>query len=313
MVTGASGFVGQWVCRRLRQAGVPVVRALRAPPAGRDDVVIGNLGPDTALESALKGVRTVVHLAAHVHRMRADASDARRFEEVNVAGTLALARQAARAGVERLVFLSSIKIHGECTADGECWTEDSPPAPADDYARSKWQAEQQLQTLAREQGLAVTTLRPPLVYGPGVGANFRALLGLARSGLPLPLASIRNRRSLIYVENLADAVFHMLGETAPGYRAYVISDGEDLSTPGLLARLRAGFGRPPRLLPVPVSALAVAARLAGRAGQWRRLSESLCVDARRIGIETGWRAPVTLSAALQRTCDWYLESRRKRD
>ena len=294
LVTGAGGFVGKGLVPCLERQGHVVVRAVRA---AREDgeVSVGEIGPDTDWGAALDGVEAVVHLAARVHVMQAeDPSSRQAFHRVNTAGTLNLARQAALAGVHRLVFLSSIKVLGE---EGVL-TASSIPRPADAYGQSKWAAEQGLHTVAMETGLEVVILRPPLVYGPGVGANFARLMHWVRSGIPLPLGGVRNRRSLLALGNLVDAVGWVLRHPAAAGRTYLLSDGEDVSTPDLIRGLARALSRPVRLLAVPPSLLRGLGNLLGRRAEIDRLLGSLVVDASAIRSELGWSPPLTLAAGL---------------
>jgi UDP-glucose 4-epimerase len=295
LVTGASGFVGLRLCARLAAAGHEVKAAVRCEsaalaafaPAARI-VRVGDIGPNTDWRVALAGVDMVVHLAARAHVMRDSASDPlAHYRQVNVAGSERLARAAAAAGVSRLIYMSSIKVNGEATVNAP-FRESDAPAPLDAYGRSKWEAEQALSRIAAETGLGVTVLRPPLIYGPGVKGNVARLLRWIERGLPLPFASIVNRRSLIYLENLIDATLAVMRHPAPG-RTYLVSDAHDLSTPQLIRALARGLDRPPRLLPFPPSLLHLAGACTGQLDAVGRLVGSLQIDASRIAAELGWR------------------------
>ncbi|MBU6995829.1 NAD-dependent epimerase/dehydratase family protein [Ferrovum myxofaciens] len=294
LVTGAGGFVGKGLVPYLERQGHTVVRALRMAKED-NEVGIGDIGPDTDWRVALGGVEAVVHLAARVHVMQAeDLSSQQAFHRVNTAGTLNLARQAASAGVRRLVFLSSVKVLGE---EGVL-TAASIPRPADAYGQSKWAAEQGLHTVATNTGLEVVILRPPLIYGPGVGANFARLMHWVRCGVPLPLGGVRNRRSLLALGNLVDAVGWVLRHPAAAGRTYLLSDGEDVSTPDLIRHLAHALGRSARLLTVPPFLLLGLGKLLGRRAEIHRLLGSLVVDASAIRAELGWSPPFTLAAGL---------------
>jgi len=308
LVTGANGFVGLSVCTALLARGHGVRAALRntgrTAVRGAEPCAVGDIGPATDWSRAVAGAEGVVHLAARVHQMRDDAPDplaAHRL--VNRGGTEALARAAAAAGARRLVFLSSVKVMGESRP--EPYADTDLPAPLDAYGRSKWEAEQVLTEVGRAAGLETVVLRPPLVYGPGVGANFLRLIEAVDRGVPLPLGSVRNRRSLVYVENLADAVCAALTHPTAAGRAWLVSDGEDLSTPELIRRLARALGRRPRLLPVPVGWLRTVARLVGRPSAADRLLGSLCVDGDPFRAAVGWRAPFTVDEGLERTAVWF--------
>jgi nucleoside-diphosphate-sugar epimerase len=303
LVTGANGFIGRALCPALAAAGFVVRRAVRGGSTP-EAFAVGDIGPDTDWCAALAGSRAVVHLAARVHVLRDEAADVEAaFHAVNTEGTLNLARQAAAAGVKRFVFVSSIKVNGEGRAMP--YTEIDPAAPQDAYARSKWAAEQGLWEIARETGLEVVVTRPPLVYGPGVGANFERLLGWVARGWPLPFGRVDNRRSLLFVGNLVDAIRVCLSHPAAAESTYLLSDGEDVSTPELLRRLAEALGRPARIPPLPPSWLKLAANLLGRGADLERLLGSLAVDSDAICRDLGWRPPFTLDQGLAATCrDW---------
>lgn len=314
LITGASGFVGLALCNTLRQPGlaahsvVPAVRVAHGLPGEK---VIGEINGRTDWRAAVTGMDAVVHLAARVHVMRDAAADPlAAYRAVNVEGTLHLARQAAAAGVRRFVFVSSIKVNGEERTTA--YTEADTPAPEDAYALSKWEAEQGLRQIAAATGLEVVILRPPLVYGPGVGANFLALLRAVARGMPLPLGAINNQRSLIYVGNLADAIVRCLEHPAAAGKTFLVSDAETVSTTELIRRMAAALGRPARLLPMPPSLLHAAARLAkkfpkGRTAPAlaRRLLDSLAIDSRAIRRDLDWSPPFTLNEGLWQTAQWY--------
>jgi nucleoside-diphosphate-sugar epimerase len=295
--------VGRALLPVLAARGMECVAAVRrgtVPGAGRV-VAVGDIGAGTDWGAALAGCDAVVHLAARVHVMRESAPDpVAAFRAVNTAGTGRLARAAVAAGVKRLVFLSSVKVHGE-DSGARAFGERDEPAPADAYALSKWEAELELARVAAGTGLAVTVLRPPLVYGPGAGGNFARLVSALRRGLPLPFASIRNRRSLVYVENLADAIAACLREPAAAGRTFLVSDGEDLSTPELLRRCARAMGVRARLLPCPPALLRAAGTLTGRRAAVERLTGSLAVDSGAIRAALHWRPPFTVDEALART------------
>lgn len=313
LVTGASGFVGRALVERLLADGVPTLAAVRTAavlPAGARQVHAPDLGPDADWRAALDGVACVVHLAARVHVMRDDAADPlAEFRRVNVQGTLALARQAAEAGVRRLVFASSIKVNGEGSAPGRPFTADDVPAPCDPYGISKHEAEQALWAVAAQTGMELVIVRPVLVYGPGVKANFRSLMGWLARGLPLPLGAIHNRRSLVALDNLVDLLTTCVDHPAAAGQVFLAGDGEDLSTTELLRRLGVALGKPARLLPVPAAWLEGAARLLGRAPVAQRLCGSLQVDIGKARDLLGWTPPVTVDDALRKTARAFLAQR----
>lgn len=311
LVTGAGGFVGRALFPALLAAGHDVAAAVResgaaAAPEGTDPRPVGDIGPDTDWSGALAGIEAVVHLAARVHVMEERAADpAALYRRVNAAGTRRLAEAAAEAGVRRLVFLSTVKVNGEATA-GAPFREGDPPAPRDDYARSKLEAEEALASVAARRGLETVVVRPPLVYGPGVKGNFLSLLGLCRRAPPLPLAAVDNRRSLIYLGNLCDALVRCLTEANAAGETFLVRDGDDLSTPELVRRLAAALGRPSRLFPVPAALLRAAGAVTGKSATVARLLDSLVVDDGKIRRVLGWAPPFTVAAGLGETAAWYL-------
>lgn len=300
LVTGATGFVGSALCGHLKAAGHTVTAAVRHSAGLLGEVVIGEMSPLTNWRFALAGCDAVVHLAARVHVMD-DTSDnpLALYRATNTAATLNLARQAAQAGVKRFVFVSSVKVNGE--GRDAPYRETDPPAPEDDYAISKWEAEQGLLQIARETSLEVVILRPPLVYGPGVKANFRRLLDVVACGWPLPLGAIRNRRSLLYLGNFVDAIRVCLEHPAAAGQTFLLDDGRPVSTPELVRAIARAMGRPARLIPVPVGALAFAGALLGKRAAVARLTGSLQVDSSAIRARLGWTPPYTMEAGLAAT------------
>lgn len=301
LVTGATGFVGRRLCARLKEDGRFAVRAaVRREamfPAGVEPMVVGALGMDAAWARALAGASVVVHLAARAHVMRDTASDPlAEFRRVNVEGTARLARQAAVAGVKRLVFLSSAKVNGETGT----YTEADPPRPEGPYAVSKHEAEEALREVARETGLEAVIVRPPLVYGPGVQANFRALLRAVARGLPLPFGAVRNRRSLVALDNLVDFVITCMLHPAAAGETFLVSDGDDLSTAELVRRIARAFHRSAWLLPVPEPLLYAAAALTGRRAAAQKVLGSLQVDISKARRVLGWSPPCGVEDELRR-------------
>lgn len=312
LVTGVSGFVGRCLAGTLVERGDKVRGVTRCVPRfplpGVDYARIDLINADTTWQGNLAEVEAVVHCAARVHVMDDVATDPLvSFRAVNLNGTLALARQAAEAGAQRFVFLSSIKVNGE--GRQLPYIETDPVAPNDAYAISKWEAETGLWQIAQETGLEVVILRPPLVYGPGVGANFRRLMHTVESGWPLPLGEINNRRSLLYLGNLVDAIRLCLDHPAAVGRTYLLSDGEDVSSPELVRRLATALGRRARLFPVPELWLRFAGRLTARSTVVDRLLGSLAVDSSLIRRELGWIPPYSLDAGLAETARHYVQYR----
>ncbi|MDO8607333.1 MAG: SDR family oxidoreductase [Phaeospirillum sp.] len=309
LITGANGFVGRPLCRRLVELGHGVAGAVRPNarlPEGVEPRKVAGLSPTTDWGAALAGVATVVHLAARVHVMHDRSHDPlAEFRAANVAGTLRLAEQAAAAGVRHLVFMSSIKVNGEETFAAPFGPQAA--APVDPYGISKLEAEQGLAEIAARTGLGVTVLRPPLVYGPGVKGNFRSLIDIVDRGIPLPLACVANQRSLIGIGNLVDAVRASLATPAAAgnVRIFTLCDAETVSTPELIRRLAAALGRPARLLPLPVGLLRLAGRLTGKSAAIQRLTASLRVDLEAIATSIGWVPPETLDDGLRATAHWW--------
>jgi nucleoside-diphosphate-sugar epimerase len=308
LVTGATGFIGRALCRELLRREHQVCVAVRHEaevPEGCHFHIVGDIGPDTDWRHALDGAEVVAHLAARVHVMREHIDDPlAAFRRTNLEGTLHLARAALRAGVRRLVFVSSVKALGGANPNGPL-TDTSPPNPEGPYGISKWEAEVGLREAASGSGMEVVVLRPPLVYGPGVRGNFRALMRLVDRSIPLPLGSIANRRSLLYVGNLVDAIDLCLSHPAAAGRSYLLRDGEDLSTPDLVRHLAAALGRKDLLVPLPGAVLSLAASCIGRKADAERLLGSLTVDDGRLRRELGWQPPFTVDEGLAETAVWW--------
>ena len=251
---------------------------------------------------ALQGVDAVIHLAARVHVMNDIASDPlTEFRKVNVDGTLNLARQAAQARVRRFIFISSIKVNGEATQAGRPFTADDMVNPQDPYAVSKLEAEQGLLKIARETGMEVVIIRPPLVYGAGVKANFLSMMRAVKSGLPLPLGAIDNRRSLVYVENLVSLILKCIEHPAAANQVFLAADGEDLSTTGLLLACAKALGVKARLLPVPQKLIELGAALIGKRNVAQRLCGNLQIDISKARSLLGWEPPFSVADGLKKT------------
>ena len=306
LVTGSNGFVGHHLCEVLECSGMEVVKAVRNPKPGA--VAVGSISGTTDWSVALEGVSAVVHAAARVHMLYdASVDPMTEFQKVNVEGTLSLAEQAAQAGVSRFVFISSIAVHG-LTSGQQPFSPADRPDPHDAYGYSKYEAEKGLAKISEETGLERVIIRPPLVYGPGVGANFFRLMKLADSGLPLPLAGVCNRRSPVFVGNLCDLVSVCLRHPAAANEIFLVSDDRDVSTPGLLKQLAVEMDRPVRLFPVPEFLLRLAGLLTGRSGEIARLCGSLQLDIRHTKETLGWEPPFAMKDGLKVTVKDYLGS-----
>ena len=311
LVTGANGFVGQTVCPVLSEAGYTVRAAVRSSDKlpGRsfegEVVTVGDIGSDTRWEPALEGISAVVHLAGRVHVLRETFQDPlAEFHKINVLGTERLVRMAAEEGVQRLIYVSSIGVNGRTTGSHP-FTEEDVPDPHNPYAFSKWEAEQALGQVTAETGIEVVILRPPLVYGPGVKANFLRLMKLVNRGVPLPLKSIENRRSLLYIGNLASAIMTCIDQPGAAGKVFLVSDGEDVSTPELFSWIGSALGRSVYLLPFPPLLLRMAGRLTGSLSGLEPLLDSLTVDSSKIRRALNWRPPYTMSEGFRDTASWF--------
>jgi UDP-N-acetyl-alpha-D-quinovosamine dehydrogenase len=311
LVTGATGFVGRHLCAMLSAAGYAVRIAVRgasnSPTIEAERIVIGDLGRSTEWDAALADVDVVLHLAARAHVLDETDSAADLYAETNALGTLRLATVAAAAGVRRLIYVSSVKVNGEETK-GRAYTAADEPDPRDAYAISKWRAEQHVREVGERSGMDFVIVRPPLVYGVGVRANFLRLLGWVASGWPLPLGAIHNQRSLVSVWNLCDFLVSLTGSGLGARDTWMVSDGEDLSTPDLVRRIASAMRKRVTLLPVPPPILSAGAALIGWRSQAARLCGSLVVDTSRTRELVGWAPPLTVDEGLARTVEWYLSS-----
>lgn len=312
LITGANGFAGSpLVTELLRQghAAQVAVRSTNSRIENLEVVSVGSIDGATDWVDALRSVEVVIHLAARVHMMKdAAVNPLEAFLAVNLHGTANLARQAAAAGVKRFVYVSSIKVNGEQTSVGKPFTESDHPQPQDPYAISKWQAEQALHTISQETGMEVVIVRPPLVYGPRVKANFLKLFELVDRGIPLPLGSVQNSRSLIYVGNLVDALITCATHSMAAGHIYLVSDGEDVSTPELIRAVADALQCPSRIFPLSIAFMRGAAKLVGKSAAVDRLTQSLVIDGSKIHNELGWQPPYTMRQGLQTTAEWYRQS-----
>lgn len=302
LVTGANGFVGQAVIRRLEQdVRIDVRQALRLITSpSKNLVAVGDIHSATNWTDALVGMDAVVHCAARVHVMNESAEQPLTlFRSVNVEGTKNLAIQAANAGVKRFVFVSSVKVNGEKTTTP--FNHMSTPAPADPYGISKAEAEAELWKIAKKTGIEVVIVRPPLVYGPMVKANFRRLMRIVEKQIPLPFGAVNNRRSMVFIDNLADLIFQCVVHPAAPSQTFLASDGNDLSTPELIQQLASAMGRNPRLLNVPPNWMKALAALLGKSEFADRLLGSLEVDISRTCQILDWQPPFSVEAGMKAT------------
>lgn len=310
LVTGAGGFIGRHLCSTLLGLGYPLHLAVR-PGINFESsdqckcFLVNDVGPQTDWHDALHSVDMVVHLSARAHIMRETAVDSlSEFRRVNVLGTERLAMEAARCGVRRFVFMSSIGVNGNKTVNSP-FSETDNPSPHDNYSLSKYEAEQALLRIGHETGMEVVILRAPLVYGPGVRAKFLSLLRLIDRGLPLPLGSIRNPRSLLYVQNLVDALILCLTHPKAVGKTYLVSDSDDLSMSDLIVKLSKMMDKKVRLLNIPLSLITLASRIIGKSSAIEQLASPLIVDSSLIRRELDWRPAFSTDEGLNATVDWY--------
>lgn len=316
VITGASGFVGQCLLSELLAARHRVTAVMRRRT---DDVdprvhlrIVDDFVGSQSLGPLLQGQEVVVHCAGRVHVMNDSITDPlTEFRKINVEGTLNLARQAAQSGVRRFIFISSIKVNGEGTTIGAPYCADDQSAPADPYGISKVEAEHGLRALATETGMELVIIRPVLVYGPGVKANFLNMMSWLHKGVPLPFGAIQNRRSLVALDNLVDLIVTCIDHPAAANQILLVSDDEDLSTTELLRRMGVALGKPTRLLPVPSRLLEVGAAILGKQALAQRLCGSLQVDISKTRELLSWSPPVSVDEALRKTAQHFLEQHGK--
>jgi nucleoside-diphosphate-sugar epimerase len=311
LVTGATGFIGRALCHALLEKGYVVRIAVRsemktAGVCGQvETCVIPDIGQNTVWDEALKDIDIVVHLAARAHIIKGSAGNSlSEYESVNTDGAVRLAMSASKTGVKRVIYISTVKVNGERTKE-KPFKEDDVPLPEDAYAISKWKAEVALQKISAETGLELVILRFPLVYGPYVKANFLRLLNWVKKDIPIPLAFIQNKRSLVYVRNAADAIISCFNHSKAAGEVFLVSDGQDVSTPELMRLISTAMNKKARLLPFPLVFLKTIARLTGKFPEIERLTSSLCVDSNKIRNLLEWKAPFTVEQGVLETVKWY--------
>jgi len=307
LISGINGFIGRHLCKSLSAAGHTILGTVRRPQypiapelAKARLIELGNIDGQTNWREHLQGVDVVIHLAARVHVMADQAANPLlEYRKTNVEGSVHLAQEAAACGVKRLIYLSSIKVNGEERPTP--YSEKDTPAPQDPYGISKWEAEQALSDVAQESALEVVIIRPPLVYGPGVKANFLRLLKLSQTRLPLPLGSLNKPRSMIFIGNLISAINTTIEAPQAAGNTYLVSDNQDISPTKLLLKMAKAQGKKPRLLPCPPGLLQLMGRLLGRSAEIRRLTQPLTVDCQKIRSQLAWSPPFTLEEGLAQT------------
>lgn len=305
-ITGATGFVGKHLTARLTSIGHPVIPVVRKHAHLADEVIIEQIDGSTDWQPLLsQGVDQVVHLAAHVHMMKRESAESRQaFYQVNLDGTVNFSRQCAAAGVRRFVFISTVKVMGE--GDTRAYQTFQAPQPEGAYAASKWAAEQQLIELCNQCDMELVILRPPLIYGPGVGANFLSLINLVKRGIPLPLGAINNQRSLLYVGNFVSAITAALNHPNAAGQTFFVNDMHDLSTPELIGLIARELHRSPALVAVPPDLIRFAGSLLGQRKRVDRLLGSLTSDASPLNTQLAWEPPYSVAEGIQATVHWYL-------
>jgi len=315
LVTGATGFVGRVLCDVLAQSGYLVRAALHGgrpvPASVAEKVLVGDICASTDWSAALHGVDQVIHLAARAHVLHDAQANSHLYATTNAQGTQRLALAAAQSGVQRFIYLSSVKVNGEETRH-RAYTSFDEPRPQDPYGLSKWLGERSIADAVATAPMEGVIVRSPLVYGPGVRANFLRLLQWVDRRWPLPLGAVQNSRSLVSVWNLCDLLANVLKNPAARGGVWMVSDGEDLSTPELIRRLAREMNRRVHLLPIPVGMLQLCGAMLGRKAEVARLCSSLAVDITQTRDELHWHPPVPVDEGLARTVIWYLTESKSR-
>ncbi|MEZ8028394.1 NAD-dependent dehydratase [Enterovibrio norvegicus] len=312
LITGANGFVGRRVSKTAKHKKWQVKKQIRNVSSTADDIIVSDVDPDTEWGDFLQGIDCIIHCAARVHQM----SDAicgdkalQAYRDVNTFGSLNLACQAAEAGVKRFVFISSIKVNGEQTYPGQTFISEVSISPIDPYGLSKYEAEIGLRKIAEETGMEVVIIRPPLIYGPGVKANFLAMMNLVKRGVPLPFGAIRNSRSLVYIENLVSLVILCCEHPNAANKTFLVSDNDDVSTTRMLNEIAKGMGRKSLLIPIPQKFIEFAAKLLGKSHIADRVCGNLQLDISDTMNTLSWEPPFSFEQGIQRTVSAYLSSK----
>lgn len=308
-ITGANGFIGRALCTKMIENGCKVKGVFRKTseintlPAGIEKVYLDSIDSCNFIEQDFSGVDAVVHLAACAHVMKDFPDSLETFRKINVQGTQRLAQIAAKSGVKRFIFISTVKVNGE--ENSERYAENDIPAPRDAYGKSKLEAEYLLARIARETGMEVVILRPPLVYGPGVRANFENLIKIACCGLPLPFKNIRNLRSFIYLGNLVDAISICITHPSAAGETFMLSDGHDISTPDLIKIIASAMHAKPFLFSLRIDILEILCKIMGRGKDIKKLTATLLVDSSKIRNMLGWHPPFSIEEGIRETIKYY--------
>jgi nucleoside-diphosphate-sugar epimerase len=314
LVTGANGFIGAALTHKLCENGYDVRGIVRFKKRllnrnrRLEIFTIGEINDDTNWNDALKGIDVVIHLASLVHKpIDVSINSLADYRRVNTMGTQKLAEMSAGAGARRLIFMSTVKVSGERTI-GTAFTENHLAQPQGPYAVSKWESEQALHNISDATGLEIVILRSPLVYGQGVKANFLRLLDMVNRNIPLPLSMVSNKRSMIYIGNLLDAIIRCIEHPDAVNKTFLVSDGQDVSTPELIRMIAGAMGKKARLFPCPAPLLKMIGKVAGKSDEIERLTGSLQIDTAKIRRELSWTPPFTMEQGLRMTADWFISN-----
>lgn len=313
-LTGGTGFLGEALLNTLADKKVKCFGRQIPHKVLQDNFYQGTIDARTDFSAFLKNANVVIHCAARVHIMNdSSPNPLEDFREVNTYGTLNLARQAAEAGAKRFIFISSIKVNGESTEPGSPFKPDDSFVPSDPYGQSKYEAEIGLRKIAEKTGIEVVIIRPPLVYGPGVKANFESMMKWVNKGVPLPLGGIKkNRRSLVSLDNLVDLITICIEQPNAANQTFLVSDDDDISTSELLSRIAIALDCPNRMLPIPGSWLTLAARLIGKQAIAQRLCGSLQLDISKTKELLNWKPPYSTAECMKKTALDFLEKNKKK-